>query len=71
MSDSPDLPQDLTILLIDVAGMNLCFQHLLEEPVHVGRFCGEDIHVLDLDVVFMVERLNLCSVTTNLYGCSS
>lgn len=71
MSGFPDLPQDLTILPINVAGMNLCSQHLLDEPVHVGRFGGVDIYVLVLDVMVMVECLNLCSATANLYGCPS
>jgi hypothetical protein len=71
MSGVLDLAQDLTILPIDVAGMNPCSQHLLVKPVHVGRFGGEDIHVLDLNVMVMVECLILCSVTTNLYGCPS
>jgi hypothetical protein len=66
MSAFPDLPQDLTMLQIDVAMMNLCSQHLLDEPVYVGRFGGEDIRVLDLDVMVIVEYLNLCSATTNL-----
>lgn len=71
MSGFPDLSQDLTILPTDLARMNLCSQHLLDEPVHVGRFGGEDIHVLDLDVMVIVECLNLCSATDNLYGCPS
>jgi hypothetical protein len=66
MSGFPDLPQDLTILQIDVARMNLCSQNLLDEPVYVGRFGGEDIRVLDLEEMVMVEYLNLCSATTNL-----
>jgi hypothetical protein len=71
MSGFLDLPQDLTIQQIEVARMNLCSQHLLDEPVHVGRFGGEDIRVLDLDVMVMVEYFNLCSATTNLYGWPS
>jgi len=67
MSGFPDLPQDLTIIPTDVAGMNLCSQHLLDEPVHVGRCGGEDIHVLDFDVMVMVECLSLCSASANLY----
>jgi hypothetical protein len=71
MSGFPDLPQDLTILQIDVARINLCSQHLLDKPIHVGWFGGKDICVLDLDVMVMVEYLNLCSATTNLYGWPS
>lgn len=66
MSGFPDLHQDLTTLPTDVARMKLCSQHLLDEPVHVGRTGGEDIHVLDLDVMVMVECLDLCSATANL-----
>jgi hypothetical protein len=71
MSGFPELLQDLTILPVDVAGMYLCSQHLLDEPVQVGRFGGEDIHVLYLVVLVVVECLNLCSATANLYGCPS
>jgi hypothetical protein len=70
VSGFPDLSQDLTILPTDVARMNLCSQHL-DEPVHVGRFGREDIHVFDLDVMVIVECLNLCSATDNLYGYPS
>jgi hypothetical protein len=46
MSGFYDLPQDEAILPVDVVGMDLPLKHLLDEPVHAGRFGGEDFDVL-------------------------
>jgi hypothetical protein len=45
------------MLPFDVAGMNLCSQHLLDKPVLEGRFGGKDIQVMDLNVMVMAESL--------------